>query len=177
MKVYLVRHTSVCLPKGTCYGWSDVGLNDTFQAEADSVLRALPQDIRFDAVYTSPLTRCVRLAEYCGHPDAVPDVRLKEMNFGDWELKPYDNITGSYAEQWYNDYLNMPAPGGESFRQLYARVAEFLDSLKNRQDIRNVLVFAHGGVLACAGIYSGEVRFENAFSSAVPYGGMTVIEI
>lgn len=177
MKVYLVRHTSVNLPRGTCYGWSDVGLSDSFPAEAISTRKAIPDNICFDAVYTSPLSRCIRLAGFCGYSDAVRDERLKEMNFGEWELMPYDDITGSYAEQWYNDYLNLPAPGGESFRQLYARVADFLDSLKMDSNRRNVLVFAHGGVLACARIYSGDATFENAFSTVVPYGGMAVIDI
>lgn len=30
----MIRHTSVGVPKGTCYGWSDVPVADTFEQEA-----------------------------------------------------------------------------------------------------------------------------------------------
>ena len=34
MNIYLIRHTSVDVPKGLCYGQSDVPLRPTFEAEA-----------------------------------------------------------------------------------------------------------------------------------------------
>ena len=34
MEVYMIRHTSVGVPKGTCYGWTDVPIADTFEQEA-----------------------------------------------------------------------------------------------------------------------------------------------
>jgi len=34
MEVVLIRHTSVDVPKGTCYGWSDVPVAETFEHEA-----------------------------------------------------------------------------------------------------------------------------------------------
>ena len=37
----MIRHTSVGVPKGTCYGWSDVPVADTFEAEAAETKRNL----------------------------------------------------------------------------------------------------------------------------------------
>ena len=34
MDIVLIRHTSVGVEKGTCYGWSDVPVADTFETEA-----------------------------------------------------------------------------------------------------------------------------------------------
>ena len=34
MDIIMVRHTRVGVPKGTCYGWSDVPVADTFEQEA-----------------------------------------------------------------------------------------------------------------------------------------------
>ena len=31
MKVTLIRHTKVDVPKGTCYGWSDVPVANSFE--------------------------------------------------------------------------------------------------------------------------------------------------
>lgn len=91
MNVYLIRHTSVAVPQGTCYGQSDVPVKDSFEEEATAVLRQI-KDIRFDKVYCSPLSRCVKLAAYCGYPNAEREERIKEIDFGDWEMKKYDEI-------------------------------------------------------------------------------------
>ena len=71
MEVTLIRHTSVAVPKGTCYGWSDVPVASTFEAEAHATRRRLEGKV-FDQAYTSPLTRARMLAAYCGFPDAPP---------------------------------------------------------------------------------------------------------
>ena len=84
MNIYLIRHTSVDVPKGLCYGQSDVPLRPTFEAEA-AVTKAKIESIHFDMAYTSPLSRCTRLAQYCGFGDAIRDPRILELNFGDWK--------------------------------------------------------------------------------------------
>ena len=70
MEVILVRHTSVDVPKGTCYGWTDVPVRDTFEQEAQATKHALEQFLPLDKVYSSPLTRARKLAAYRGYPDA-----------------------------------------------------------------------------------------------------------
>ena len=94
MKVYLVRHTSVDVAPGTCYGQTDVPLRASFQEEAEVCKKALQDTgMRFSRIYTSPLSRCTRLAAYCGFPEAERDERLKEMNMGEWEMQRFEEIT------------------------------------------------------------------------------------
>ena len=64
MEVILIRHTSVDVPKGVCYGQTDVPLRDIFEEEASITAQQLQNDV-FDAVFTSPLSRCTRLADHC----------------------------------------------------------------------------------------------------------------
>lgn len=175
MKVYLIRHTSVDVAPGTCYGQTDVPLRDTFEQEA-AVCRSRIEGIAFDHVYTSPLSRCTRLAAYCGYPGAERDSRLMEINCGKWEMQRYDDITDPRIYQWYEDYLHIPTTGGESFMELYGRVSAFMDELK-KKPYENVLVFAHGGVLICAQAYAGVVPIEKGFDALSPYGGMVEIII
>lgn len=176
MEVILIRHTSVNVPKGTCYGHTDVPVAATFEQEAEVTRQNLAQYLPFDAVYASPLTRARLLASYCGYPQPRLDNRLKEMHMGDWEMQLYDEITDPYKEQWYNDYMHLPTPHGEGFPQLYQRVASFLDELKH-EDYRRVAVFAHGGVLICAGLYGKLFAPEKAWDNLVPYGGIEKIEL
>ena len=99
MKVYLIRHTSVNVIPGTCYGQSDVPLNASFPEEAEQTRKQL-EGLVFDHVYTSPLSRAVKLATYCGYPDATRDDRLMEINFGDWEMQRFDEITDPLINEW-----------------------------------------------------------------------------
>ncbi len=176
MEVVLIRHTRVGVPKGTCYGWSDVPVADTFEAEAAVTKKNLEQYGAFDRVYSSPLTRARKLAAYCGYPHPDTDDRLKEMNMGDWEMQRYDEIEDDALQRWYNDYMHLAATNGESFPMLYRRVADFLDELK-REPYRRTAVFAHGGVLICSGIYAGLFPEEEAFSHLVECGGIQRIEL
>ncbi len=176
MEVILVRHTSVDVPKGTCYGWTDVPVRQTFGQEAEVTKRQLQQYLPFDKVFSSPLTRARKLAAYCGYPDATTDDRIKEMNMGQWEMQRYDEIQDPHLQQWYDDYIHQPTTGGESFEQQYRRVASFLDQLKN-MPFRRVAIFAHAGVLISAGLYAGLYSWQDAWSNLTDYGGHITINI
>ena len=162
MEIVLIRHTSVDVPPGVCYGQTDVPLKPSFEQEAAVSKENLKVYLPFDHVYTSPLTRCVRLASYCGYPDA--------------EMKPFDRNDDPRLQEWYADYLNVVATGGESFAMQYQRVSSFLDELKTKP-YQRVAIFAHGGVLICAQIYAGLIKAEEAFNALTPYGGIIRIEV
>lgn len=170
MKVYLVRHTSVDVAPGTCYGQTDVPLRASFQEEAEACKKALQDTgMHFSRIYTSPLSRCTRLAAYCGFPEAERDERLKEMNMGEWEMQRFEEITDPRIQEWYDDYLRVRTTGGESFMDVLARVSDFFDHLDRTSG--PALVFAHGGVLVAAQVYAGKVKLEDAMKALPPYGG------
>lgn len=176
MEVILIRHTRVAVPRGICYGQTDVPVADTFEQEAAHTKASLRPFMPFDKVFSSPLTRARRLAAYCGYPDCQTDDRLKEMDMGEWEMVPYDDLIDDYARRWFDDYLHLPTPGGESFQDQRHRVADFLREL-SRQSYRRVAVFAHAGVLGCAGIYGGLYDEAHAWDCVTDYGGFIRIEI
>lgn len=131
----------------------------------------------FDHVFSSPLRRARKLAAYCGYDNPTLDDRLKEMNMGDWEMQRYDDIKDDALQMWYKDYMHLATRNGESFPMLYARVASFLDELK-QQPYNRIAIFAHGGVLISAGIYAGLfAQDEHAFEHLVPFGGTERIEL
>lgn len=106
MEIYLIRHTSVDVPAGYAYGQTDVPLKPTFEEEAEEVKKGL-SDHTFDKVWTSPLTRCVRLANYCGFPEAEREDRIKEVNFGEWEMKSWNELSSDpRSEAWFKDWVN-----------------------------------------------------------------------
>lgn len=175
MEVYLIRHTSVDVPKGVCYGFTDVPLKASFPEEAAETKKQL-EGLSFDCVYSSPLSRATKLADFCGYPEAIRDERLKELNMGDWEMMRYDQINDPEIRKWFEDYLNTPTKNGESFMDLYHRVSAFLEELKQKP-YQRVAIFAHGGVLICAQVFAGQVKIEEGYDNLTPYGGVIKIEI
>lgn len=115
MDVILIRHTSVNVPKGTCYGWSDVPVADTFEQEA-AITKKNIEHLEFDMVFSSPLTRARKLAEYCGWANPVVDDRLKEMNMGSWEMKLFDEIKMRTCKDGMTTICTNQQPTAKVFR-------------------------------------------------------------
>lgn len=175
MKITLIRHTSVAVEPGICYGCTDVEVAPSFREEASLVAQTISRE-HFDAIYSSPLLRCRKLAAFCGYADPKTDDRLKELDFGSWEMQKWDNINDPALQDWYEDWIHLPAGGAESYEEQCHRVASFLNELRQK-DHRQVCIFTHRGVIAGAMVYAGLCSVENSFSIDVPYGSTRCLEI
>lgn len=175
MILTLIRHTSVAVTPGICYGQTDVAVATTFAEEAAAVRESLRGET-FDAVYSSPLSRCRKLAAYCGFPAPMTDNRLKELDFGRWEMQKWDDITDPALRDWYDDWIHLPAGGAESYEDQCRRVGNFLDELR-QLPFGKACIFTHRGVIACAMVYAGLCSVEDSFSFEVEYGSRHIIEL
>ena len=66
----------------------------------------------------SPLQRCEQLAHYllALRPDLAsnPDPRLREMDFGDWEGRPWADIARGEIDAWTQDFAHYRPGAGEN---------------------------------------------------------------
>ena len=46
------------------------------------------------------------------------------------------------------DFVNVAPTNGESFNQMYLRVSNFIEMLRNK-DFNDVLIVSHSGVIMC----------------------------
>lgn len=175
MELVLIRHTSVNVEPGICYGQSDVPVRGSFPQEAAAVKEKLA-GMDFDAVYSSPLSRCVKLARYCGYDNPILDARLMEMDFGEWEMKHYDDITDPRLKLWFDDYINVQATGGESSMQQRARFIGFIDNIRKQPHSR-IAIFTHGGIIIHALAAFTGLSYSQAFRHQPGYGAIVRIEI
>lgn len=179
MKILFIRHTSVDVEPGTCYGQTDVPLKETFLQEAEIVKSKLSNE-DIDAAYCSPLSRCVRLAKFCGFEHPIIDARLMEMNFGDWEMKKYDEIDDPRLQLWYDDYLNFAPTNGESSIEQRERLKSFLDDLKARYADSpgvTIAVFTHGGIIIHAMTLLQGLTYPEAFARQPQYGEVVEVRV
>lgn len=147
MQLHLIRHPRPAVESGICYGQTDLGLAESAAEVAERLRPLLPESF---ALHASPLARARLLAEALGTP--ALDDRLKEIHFGEWEGRSFADI-GSAIDDWAEDPLGFRAPGGESPREMAARVLHWLDEIRQVPESaaqaapEHLVVVAHGGPL------------------------------
>lgn len=172
MEIHLIRHTAVENPENLCYGFAEMPLRKNYIDD----FKALDIDHSFDAIISSPSERCCLLADYFKF-NYRTDERLREMNFGNWELKKWTDIPEEEINPWYKDFVNIKAAGGENLIQMQNRVLSFWSELIQKNDVNKVLIITHAGVIRL--ILQAVLQFplENMFNIQIDYGKKTVIKI
>ena len=160
MEIFLVRHTETDVPKGVCYGQSDVALKSSFPEEVEAIKEKLP--IGSSKVYASPLSRCALLANALGLPVTFDD-RLMELNFGDWEHQNWNDIDSEVLNRWMGDFVNVVPPGGESMGELSLRVLTWWREI-HQLDQERIIVVTHAGPIRCLLAHVNNTPLISAFS-------------
>jgi len=142
VQLYLIRHPAPQVAAGVCYGRTDLPLAEDVAAAAARIVAQLPPHL---PVFTSPLQRCRQLADAL-HPAPRSDPRLQEMNFGDWEMTPWNRIQREALDGWAADPLGYAPPQGESVGQMQERVQSFVTETR-RQGLERAALVIHAGVM------------------------------
>jgi len=167
MEIHVIRHTPVNFDKNRCYGQFDPPLAGNFIENAKSLSNQLSDG--YDQVFTSPLSRCVKLANELNLKDFKRDNRLTELDFGDWEGQFWKDINQEALNTWMEDFVNNPPTNGETLNQMYERISEFINSLRN-ENINKVLIITHSGVIRCFWAYFLEIPLQNIFRIPIGFG-------
>nr|WP_294936697.1 alpha-ribazole phosphatase [uncultured Flavobacterium sp.] len=172
MEVYLVRHTETVCEKGICYGHSDIGLLEPYVNQFETIKTQIPEDAVF---FSSPSQRCKILADYLSDSRYEIDDRLMEMNFGNWELKSWDDIHPDELNPWMSDFVNVKVPNGESFTELYTRVVDFADSKLNFG--KPLVLVTHAGVIRSLLCKITNLPLKDAFQNKIEFGQVIKINL
>jgi len=138
MILHLIRHPKPVIEAGICYGQLEI-LAKIEMAEVARLRAELPPGL---PVWSSPLLRCRQLAEQL-HPQPLIDGRLAEMNFGDWEGRPWDEISRNELDAWAADIAGYVPPGGESPAALQQRALAFVAGL----NVAEAVIVTHAGII------------------------------
>jgi alpha-ribazole phosphatase len=172
VRVFLIRHPRPAVPAGVCYGASDLDLAGDALDCAARLREVLPAHL---PVFSSPLLRCRRLAEAL-HDAPSYDARLREMDFGAWELRSWTEIARIELDAWAAAPLAYAPPGGESVGALQARVADFLVE-RIACGGEDFAVVTHAGVMRiCAAQLQG-LDQETWFNLRFGYGELTLLDV
>lgn len=173
-EIYLIRHTTPKVEKGICYGQTDLNLADTFEQEKERILKIIPKN--FQVVYSSPLQRCILLAKSINCQNLIVSNELLEINFGDWEMKTYKELTNDEFEDWCTDFINKTPPNGESYKQMYERVKKGWDNILNSNESK-IAIVAHSGVIRIIFSIILGIDLKNSFRIEQNYGAVNKINV
>lgn len=140
--ICIIRHGQTGMnQRKALQGRSDAPLDETGIAQARAAAGKLA-GIRFDRVYTSPLTRAIQTAKLIApYAEPVIENRLIEMDYGPYEGCDLTQLPPEIIT-FFSDFVHNPAPDGmEQLSAVIARTGSFLEELRNVEG--NVLLSAH----------------------------------
>lgn len=134
--VYETHSVTTDNESGHATGWLPGELSEAGRAQAVE-LGARRRDV--DAVFSSDLGRALETVAIAFGESETPvfyDWRLRECDYGALNGAPHEDLEVA-------KHVDVPYPGGESYRDVVARVASFLDDLRRGWGGKRVVVVSH----------------------------------
>lgn len=154
-QILLIRHAVNDVMKAKkLAGWMpDVHINEEGRQQAQAVAERL-NGIPITAIYASPLDRTRETAEPLAQALGL-EVQIREdigeVQYGDWTGKSLEELSKLDAWRVVQLYPSgMRFPGGETIREMQARIVNQLESIAADHPREIVAVFSHADVIKAA---------------------------
>jgi alpha-ribazole phosphatase len=149
-----VRHAPVREDNGCIYGQEDLGCDTSDRVVFEAVGKILPRNAVW---YASSLKRTHQTAAAIWaagfpKPEKMPhEADLAEQHLGEWQGMHRATFLASMpvGNSWFGP-IDKPAPGGESFMDLYNRVRGVIERINAEHAGKDVIAVAHGGTIKAA---------------------------
>jgi alpha-ribazole phosphatase len=149
-----VRHAPVREDGGCIYGQKDLGCDTSDRVVFDAVGKILP---RHAVWVSSNLKRTHQTADAiwaAGFPKPAAmtqEAALAEQHLGEWQgMNRAAFLASRPAGSHWFAAIDVPAPGGESFMDLYNRVTGAIERITLEHAGRDIIAVAHGGTIKAA---------------------------
>ncbi len=182
MALVLIRHPQPEVAAGICYGKTDLLLREPATLSAQEIDGRLSQQTAHNSTLRqapshmtcSPLRRCAELGAALAavHQNAALtfDTRLQELDFGNWEMQPWDSIGKSAMDAWIASGFDAHH-GGESLEALDNRVASWLHDVQTTYAADQTLwVITHAGVIRSILRQRKICSFDESLAWPIGYG-------
>lgn len=191
-ELYIVRHADAIpgpeeiIPSGV---YDDLPLSRVGREQAQALAERLSK-VGFDAIYSSPLRRCLETAAPLAeslHMTPIVIEDLKEIRLGEVRPIPKDgkdlDLLYQALQARQVDIVRIAAetgnwdsiPGSEPSRVFRKRVVDAIDDIAHKHTGERVLIFAHGGVVNA---YAAEViGLEKDFFFPAANTSITVVRV
>jgi len=178
-RLILLRHAHPDGHERRCIGHHDTELSTDGRGAVAKLADACVANRREvpRRIITSDLARARATSEafaVAWDAELDADPRLREMHFGSWEGRTWDEINAHDTDamrRWADDWINVGPPGGESGLDFAAGVSCALGPIvaEMRRERRDVLVVAHAGVIRVAATLLLGEPLGAAFDRSIDY--------
>jgi broad specificity phosphatase PhoE len=182
MLLLLVRHAESNLNRQKkLQGQKDPPLSPYGRKEAERLARRF-RELKFAAVYSSPLKRAYQTAEIivAGRKCKITcQDALKEWGLGKWEGKTLAEVRKNYGDsfrRWVRKPSSVSVPGGEPFKDFVARVKRTIEAIRKKHTAGNVLVVCHGGVISTYVTMIMNLTPDDVWCLTVGNASLTMVE-
>jgi probable phosphoglycerate mutase len=183
-RICLVRHGETAWnAEKRIQGHTDIALAESGLAQAEAVARCLPRQ-SVSALYTSDLLRASQTAACIGNVLGLPLSllpSLRERCYGIFEGLTYDEARARYPVDFHALEMRDPdyafPEGGESLRQLHARVTGQLRRLAMDHSGQLVVLVTHGGVLDIVNRFVRDNPLDTPRDFLIPNAGITWLSV
>lgn len=143
MKLYVIRHGETILNvKDRTNGWNMIGINSTGKKQAYEA-REKVGNLDLDVIICSPLRRTVQTCKIVNKNNVkvIYDRRIMERNAGSKQFGLDEYID---RDLWYDVNKEIIYKNTEGFKKLLQRAAEFIEDIRVKYEVKNVLLVTHG---------------------------------
>jgi len=176
--LYLMRHGATEM-SGRYVGSTDVPLSVSGVKQVKKTANIL-KDKSISRVFCSPMQRCRQTYDLLRlNCQFEFDQLLREIDFGRWETKNFQEICQSdekLINNWANNPENFSFPGGEALSAFQERVSTFKKRLDDCLD-EDILVVAHGGTIRYLLCYLLGLPTEKYLLFQVEPGSFTSLQL
>ena len=130
-------------------GQFDTPLSPIGREQAERAGKYLAENYKIDAIVSSDLIRAYDTALPAARRLGLPIIKttgLREINAGQWENLPYDEVERKFPAdfiRWRTDVGNAGFTGGETVKELSARIWPVVLDLAREYEGKTVLVATH----------------------------------
>ncbi|WML44878.1 histidine phosphatase family protein [Neobacillus sp. PS3-40] len=182
--LYLTRHgETIWNTKNVMQGWKDSPLTDKGVKQAMQLADRL-STVSLDAIYSSTSERAINTAEIIkrGRPIEVIKLNsLRELSFGIWEGKTFDENEKATPEQWFTFWEKphlFSSDTVESFKQVQERMVNTIESIVKAHPSENICIVTHSIALKLLMHYFEKIPLEKLWSTpAIPSTSLSLVKI
>jgi alpha-ribazole phosphatase len=178
-KLFLLRHAEHEAAKYHQFiGSTDIGLSEHGRRQAE-LLASLVQRHQPGRCLCSPLKRCIETIQSLQGISIEINADLREVDFGSWERKTFEQIQTSDPEivnQWADFSPAFSFPSGERLEDFLIRIQRVASAITSCPEDA-ILAVTHAGVIRALLCHFLGLHPRQYVLFSVDYGSLTILDL
>ncbi len=133
-------------------GLTELHLTEIGLKQASATRDRIVESWKLEAIYSSPLVRCLKTGQIIGEPMGLRPVvisELRDIDYGDWQGRLFAEVEAQWPDlmrTWRTAPQKARIPGAETLEAVHKRVTRWLESILVTTKDRTVAIIGHDSV-------------------------------